>query len=57
MNEITEQQLAVATLEFMKRVDIKGAEADMFIMCRRWIAGFAQPTVVPEVEKEVAKEA
>ena len=38
-----EQQLAAATLELLKRVDLKGAEVGAFVEINNWLQTKTQP--------------
>ncbi len=46
---INTNQLAEATLQFLDRTELKGAEALTFLACKQWLTKLAQkPTVVPD---------
>lgn len=37
-----EQQLAAATIELLKRVQLQGAEVDSYLMIRDWLMGIVK---------------
>lgn len=47
-----EQQLAAATIELLKRVQLQGAEVDSYLMIRDWLMGIVkfQAEEVPKDE-------
>jgi len=54
---MSEQEIVAATIEFMRRAQLQGAEVPAYQQCMNWLFAQAKPRAVGEPEEPVASPA